>query len=136
MPASNAKLIDIFKEIVAKKIASLKLDLIGYEHVARAKKDENGTATSEMEYSSKFKFEIPKRNGPLSFVQDTVKVTETIPLALETDKLQSGAYSISFLGLKISYIDQYQNIYFKATGYIITDEETGVEVARNDGQNQ
>lgn len=111
----------------------LKYDLIEVEFKEQQVKDADGNPTGEMQKYSDYEVEIPKGNGPVSRKQLSIKVIEEPSTVLDEEKLSEGAYTITFSGLTITYLDpQRHAIYLRATGYEIIDEETGKVVSRRE----
>lgn len=127
------KLYDVLLSEIANIMVNINYDLIDVEHKEQPIKDSEGNPTGETQRYSDYEVEIPKGNGSVSRKQTSVKVIEDSSTILDEEKLNEGAYSITFSGLTVSYLDpQRHAIYLRATGYEIIDSETGKVVSRRE----
>lgn len=86
--------------------------------------EEGQTVNKETGEVSKFvraDGEVPRGSGEYSKIQISVKIPDGKLLIKEED-MEKNDYIVIFHGLKISYIDNNKNVYFRADSYDIEKE--------------
>lgn len=126
-------LYDSFLKEIGSTLSSIDFELLDVEQRQQAIKDANGNPTNEMQTFSSYAVEIPRGHGRISRRQTSVKVLEDSTVVLDSDKLNEGAYQITFSNLTVSYLDsQRHTLYLRAEGYVILDLANQKVVARRD----
>lgn len=108
---TKKNLVNAMKAYVEHTLDSVPTDLISISQVPTVNKE-----TGEVENVIKAEVEVPKGYDELSRCRFTVKVVNA-PLTVTEAQLNDNDYDIIFKGLKVTFIDSKDNVYFKADSY-------------------
>ena len=111
------------KAIFLRQMEAAPLELVSLSEEKREKRDSQNKTSIGMENFVRVSVEVPRGNGILSRLRFDVKIPDG-QLKVTEEELAEKKFAVSFVDLKISYIDSSnRRVYFRASDYSLKEVE-------------